>query len=71
MGRTLFLRFLPSVVQMLEPYYSYVCFSTNIKDDIIAKSFRTDVSTVQKIKASLIPKGLDNERTFSYLDFRP
>ncbi|XWS66650.1 hypothetical protein CRYUN_Cryun05aG0218800 [Craigia yunnanensis] len=32
-------------------------FSTNIKDDIIAKSFRIDISTVHKIKAFLIPKG--------------
>ncbi|XVE96401.1 hypothetical protein REPUB_Repub02eG0218500 [Reevesia pubescens] len=32
-------------------------FSTNIRDDIIAMSFRLDVSTVQKMKASLITKG--------------
>lgn len=31
-------------------------FTTGIKDLVLAKSFKTDVSTVQKLKAGLVPK---------------
>ncbi|KAF8395410.1 hypothetical protein HHK36_019356 [Tetracentron sinense] len=31
-------------------------FATGIKDDVLAKSFKTDVATIQKLKAGLAPK---------------
>ncbi|XP_039055752.1 germin-like protein 9-3 [Hibiscus syriacus] len=39
-------------------------FGTNIDDDILAKSFKTDVYTIQKLKEGFPPKARDGDSNF-------